>query len=212
MKDLKDLGDLSARRYGMISYDIPDDLSDLSASIRTSIRKVAFMVHKSGYVLPYENRAAVEELVKEAHLLANEKRREKGQPEIPVTIVRIMPIDPAGNAEIMDWVNEAAIQFAKDITASLEERLSKIAMAVEKAVNEEKIPASDMPKEKYRRRRAVVTDLKKRLEDADAALFWFATTNNVKSAMKATKELIAAQEEILRRERQELREKNLLTR
>ena len=185
--------DLKETRYGSLSYDIPKVLSDLANLIRHKIRPYALAVHESGYLIPWQNREAIQEIVREAHIAINAKRAEKGQPSIPLTKVRVLKVDADQLPEVLDWAHEKMEEFTKEVAKSFETRMGRVVATVEKAIADAKLDVNDKAREIAAKKRAILRDLKKRVEDAEAAFFWFATTDNVKSALKASIGLFEAE-------------------
>lgn len=191
----KALNDAKAegRRYFSLSYDIPKQYDELADKIRTEIRRYALSVHESGYLVPEENVDGVKEIVKASTLAINEQRRAKGLSDIHFPKVRVLKIDAAELPEILDWARERGTQFVKDITASFEKRIADVAAHVEKAIAEKKVEVNDKAKEIAKRKKAILRDLRKRVEDAETVFFWFATTDDIKSALKASKAALEAE-------------------
>lgn len=188
----------SDRRYFSLSYDIPKEYDDLASKIRSEIRRYALSVHESGYLVPEENVGGVKEVVREATLLVNEARRAKGLRDISFPKVRVLKIDQQELPEILDWARERGTQFVKDITASFEKRIADVALNVEKAIEAKKIEINDRAKEIASRKKAILRDLKKRVEDAETVFFWFATTDDIRSSLRASKAVFEAEIAALR--------------
>jgi hypothetical protein len=204
MRDMTTERDFSKQEYVFLSYDIPTEYNDLADQIRHRIRTFALRVGRSDYLAPIEHRETVNELVKEAHLYVNDARRQKREKikdpklqkkyaDIGHTQVRSLYVAPKSNADVMDWCNEAAERFTKEITESLQTRLDKVNSLVEKAIENKKLDPNDREKSVLQRKRTIIRDLKKKLEDVEKSFFWFLTTENVNSAMKATVDLLNAE-------------------
>ena len=191
-KALKD-AQAEGRRYFSLSYDIPKEYDELADKIRTEIRRYALSVHESGYLVPEENVDGVKEIVKTSTLAINESRRAKGLGDIHFPKVRVLKIDAGELPEILDWARERGEQFVKDITASFEKRIADVAAHVEKAITAKKVEVNDKAKEIAKRKKAILRDLRKRVDDAETVFFWFATTDNIKSALKASKAVLDAE-------------------
>lgn len=188
---------LAERRYFSLSYDIPKTLNDLAELIRSRIRRVALAVHESGYLVPEDNVEEIRTTIKVATTAINEKRREAGKPDIEAPKIRLLKIDAGELPEILDWAKERAEQIVKDLTKSFEERLAAVVPNVEKAIESKKLEINDKAREIAQRKKAILRDLKKRAEDADAAFFWFASTGNAKSVLKGVFGLIDAERKAL---------------
>jgi uncharacterized protein YeeX (DUF496 family) len=188
---------IKARRYFSLSYDIPKTLDDLAELIRSRIRRYALAVHESGYLLPEENVTEIRDIIKAATTAINEKRREAGKEIIEAPKIRLLKIDADELPEILDWAKERAEQIVKELTKSFEERLAAVVPNVEKAIESKKIEVNDKAREIAQRKKAILRDLKKRSDDADAAFFWFASTGNAKSVLKGVFGLIDAERKAL---------------
>lgn len=184
--------ELKPATYWLLSYDIPED--DLSELVRRSIRRYAVMVHESGYVVHAKCKVTVEELIKEAILAADEKRREDGKSRLSYTRVRWCRSDRFGDDQtILDWTSEAMDRFNKEITESFEKRMANVVPKVEKAIEEKKLDVNEKAKTIADKKKAILRDLKRRVEDAESAFVWFAMTNKVHSALKASRDLFEAE-------------------
>jgi hypothetical protein len=184
---------LGSQRYYSLSYDIPTTLNDLAELIRSRIRRYALSVHESGYLVPAANVDAIRDTVKVATTAINDKRLAAGKPHIASPKIRLLKIDADQLPDILDWAQERSVEIAKEITASFEARLMGVTALVEKAIEAKTVDMSDKSTEIATRKKAILRDLKKRAEDADAAFFWFATAGGAKSLLKAVLGLIEAE-------------------
>lgn len=199
MKDLAEaLESLKGKRFGMVSWDIPKEHDDLAEMIRRVIRPHALMVHESGYLFPWEHKATLLELIREAHVAINERRTKNGKPELTVTKVRALPIDPEGLPEIVDWAHERMREFVARITESFETRTGAVLKRVEEAIEKGKLDVNEKAKNVAFKKKAIIRDLKRRVSDAEQVFFWFAVTDDVKSAMKASNKLFESEMQALK--------------
>ncbi len=189
----KDQIDPGKTRYGSLSYDIPKTLDDLATMIRSKIRRYALMIHESGYFIPWQFKDPVLELVKEAVLAANQKRIEKKLPEIKPPKVRIFLVDRDSNLDVLDEAKDAMQRFTNDITESFTKRMASVVGHVEKAIEEKKIEVNDKAKEIAARKRAIIRELKKKVTEADGLFGWFAMSDSINHALKATTKLFDAE-------------------
>lgn len=189
----KDQIDFSTMRYGSLSYDIPKQLDDLANMVRSKIRKYALMVHESGYFIPWQFKDPVLELVKEAVISANENRIAKKLPAITPPRVRIFLVDRDSNLDVLDEAKDAMAKFVNDITESFTKRTAAVIAHVEKAIEEKKIEANDKAKEISKRKRAIIRELKKKVTEADGLFGWFAMSDSIKHALKASSKLFDAE-------------------
>lgn len=189
---------LQSRRYFSLSYDIPKTLDDLAELIRAKIRPFALSVHESGYLVPEENVQTIRDTIRAAVVSINEKRREAGKHDIEPPKIRLLKIDATELPEILDWAKERADEIVKALTKSFEERLAAVLPLVEKAIEAKKLDVNDKAREVAQRKKAILRDLKKRAEDADAAFFWFASTGSSKAVLKSVLGLIEAERTALK--------------
>lgn len=189
---------LSERRYFSLSYDIPTTLNDLAELVRSSIRSHALAVHESGYLVPEENVKQIKEIIAAATVAINDKRAKANKPVAEIPKIRLLKVDADQLPEILDWAQERAEQIVKDLTKSFEERLANVVPLVEKAIETKKLDVNDKAREIAQRKKAILRDLKKRAEDADAAFFWFASTGSAKSVLKSVLGLIDAEKKALK--------------
>lgn len=188
---------IQSRRYFSLSYDIPTTLNDLAELIRTRIRPFALAVHESGYLVPESNVQSIRDTINVATTAINEKRIAAGKPHIESPKIRLLKIDADQLPEILDWAQERSAQIVKDLTKSFEERLAAVTGLVEKAIDAKKLDVNDKATEIAARKKAILRDLKKRAEDADAAFFWFATAGGARSLLKGVLGLIDAEKKAL---------------
>jgi hypothetical protein len=189
---------LKKGRYFSLSYDIPKTLDDLANLIRSKIRRYALAVHESGYLVPSENVLDIRDIIKTATVAVNEKRRAEGDVTVAEPKIRVLLIDENELPEILDWAKERAEEIVKEIAKSFEERLARVVPGVEKAIEDKKVDLNEKSKEIASRKKAILRELKKRAEDADSAFFWFASTNDAKSALKGVIGLIEAERNALK--------------
>lgn len=189
---------IQSRRYFSLSYDIPKTLDDLAELVRAKIRPIALAVHESGYLVPEENVKDVRDTIEAATVAINQKRTDAGKGIIDAPKIRLLKIDADQLPEILDWAQERAEQIVKDLTKSFEERLANVLPLVEKAIDAKKVDVNDKAREVAQRKKAILRDLKKRAEDADAAFFWFASTGNAKAVLKGVLGLIEAERTALK--------------
>lgn len=185
--------DFKSMRYGSLSYDIPKTLDDLACLVRTKIRRYALMIHESGYFIPWKFKDAVLELVKEAVLAANEKRTTKGLPSITPPKVRIFLVDMDSNLDVLDEATDAMARFTNDITESFTKRIAAVMGHVEKAIEEKKVEVNDKAKEIANRKRAIIRELKKKVSEAEGLFGWFAMSDSIQHALKASQKLFDAE-------------------
>jgi hypothetical protein len=201
MTTVKDISgneqEVRARRYYSLSYDIPKTMSDLADAIRTRIRSKALAVHESGYLVPEENVKAVKDIITASAVDVNATRESKGKSTVEVPKIRLLKIDAEELPEILDWAKERAEDFVAELRKSFDTRLSSVLASVEKLVEAGKLDVNDKAKEVVARKRAILRDIKKRAEDADAAFFWFNSTGDAKSAIKGVMGLVEAERRAL---------------
>jgi hypothetical protein len=185
-------------RYGMLSYDIPKSLDDLANLIRSRIRKYALMVHESGYLIPWDHKDAILDIVKAAQLAINEKRAEAGQPSIPETKVRCLKLDADQHVEILDWAQEAMDRFMTEVRESFQKRTAAILPRIEAMIEAKDLDINNKAIEISRRKRAVLRELRKKVTDAEGVFVWFAMSGQVKEALKAHTQLFDAELKALR--------------
>lgn len=188
---------IQSRRYFSLSYDIPTTLNDLAELIRSRIRPFALAVHESGYLVPEANVQSIRDTINVATTAINDKRIAAGKPHIASPRIRLLKIDADQLPEILDWAEERSAQIVKDLTASFEFRLAAVTGLVEKAIEAKKLDVNDKAVEIAARKKAILRDLRKRAEDADAAFFWFATAGGARFLLKSVLGLIDAEKKAL---------------
>lgn len=212
MQDLtsKDQIDFSKMRYGSLSYDIPKEFDDLANLIRSKIRTYALMIHESGYIVPWQHKDMITDIVKTAILATNDNRKranerevklaseEKRQPKLAPEIarppkVRVFLIDSDSNLDVLDEAKDAMDRFVNDITESFQKRTAAVIGYVEKAIEDKKIEINDKAKEIANRKRAIIRELRKKVSDAEGVFVWFAMSDSVKHALKAMTKLFDAE-------------------
>ncbi|MGH9390234.1 MAG: hypothetical protein ACRD1Z_11515 [Vicinamibacteria bacterium] len=112
--------------------------------------------------------------------------------------IREILIDETELPEILDWAHGRAGEIVQELTESFEKRLASVVGNVERAIEAKKLDVNEKAKEVASRKRAILRELKKRAEDADAAFFWFASANDAKSALKGVIGLIEAERNALK--------------
>lgn len=186
-------GIIKGQRYGNLSYDIPKAMDDLAELIRRKIRPYALMVNESNYLIPWQNRDAILEIVKEAQLIVNENRRAEKRPEVTKTNVRCLLIDETNTVEVLDWAKERMDEIVEEVKDSFRTRMGAVIPKIEKLIDEKKLDVNDKAKEISSRKRAILRDLKKRVEDAEKTFVWFSMSDQVRSALKASVNLFEAE-------------------
>jgi CHASE3 domain sensor protein len=187
----------SGRRYYTLSYDIPKVMSDLAEAIRKRIRSYALAVHESGYLVPEENVAKIKDIITASAVDINANREKKGKSTVAVPKIRLIKADADQLPEILDWYKERSETMLAELRDSFATRLAGVLPTVEKLIADSKVDVNDKAKEIVSRKRAILRDLKKRAEDADAAFFWFAATGDTRSAVKGVLSLIDAERKAL---------------
>jgi hypothetical protein len=173
-------------KFGFLFWDVPAKYTHMGNLIRVRTRPFAKAVNNSVRIFPWENAALVEGTVLEI-------RQETGQ----VGTAYVLPLTGDSEPYLIPMVEDAMKAELARLCVSLKKRIEAIPERIRKAVEEGKTAPEDIQKAEIAKRKAILRDVEKRMQDMKAVAVAMRLMNNFEGWAKMAKELILVEKKAL---------------
>lgn len=181
-------------KMGLLVYDVPEQYKLLAGKLRQRVRRFALRVNLSVYLFPWQNKELIEGTVAEV-------QEETGQ----TCSARVLPQAKEAEPQLLEMAKDAAGRMLDELYKGLRIRLDRAPEIVARRILSGKLNVNDKDKERVRRAKTILRDVKKRADEIARMGLFLKIEDTVKGWHQMVEDLVALEAEVIKKAEEELK-------